>query len=129
MYAKQDKRKTESAHEISGKLDTSVWVRAFSSNSEWSNKDEFLDVIYWIRQVLGLIIGITWGVVAMKGFAGIISFSLLNAGLVYIYFNNFQKVEEEEYGGAWEITKEGFMTSFASFMVSWIIVYSAIQYG
>jgi hypothetical protein len=26
-------------------------------------------------------------------------------------------VDEEEYGGAWELTKEGFMTSFAGFLV------------
>lgn len=42
----------------------------------------------------------------------------MNAGLIYIYFSNFQSVDEEEYGGAWELTKEGFMTSFAGFLVS-----------
>ncbi|KAG9328713.1 hypothetical protein JZ751_011404 [Albula glossodonta] len=28
-----------------------------------------------------------------------------------------QWVDEEEYGGVWELTKEGFMTSFALFLV------------
>ena len=37
---------------------------------------------------------------------------------MYIYFTNFQKIDEEEYGGPWELTKEGFMTSFALFLVS-----------
>lgn len=41
----------------------------------------------------------------------------MNAGLIYVYFSNFQSVDEEEYGGAWELTKEGFMTSFAGFLV------------
>jgi Rab5-interacting protein (Rab5ip). len=41
----------------------------------------------------------------------------VNAGLIYLYFTNFQHVDEEEYGGAWELTKEGFMTSFAGFLV------------
>lgn len=41
----------------------------------------------------------------------------MNAGLIYLYFTNFQHVDEEEYGGAWELTKEGFMTSFAGFLV------------
>jgi hypothetical protein len=44
-------------------------------------------------------------------------FVLVNAGLIYLYFSNFQVVDEEEYGGAWELTKEGFMTSFAGFLV------------
>ena len=42
---------------------------------------------------------------------------MLNAGILYIYFTNFQKIDEEEYGGPWELTKEGFMTSFALFLV------------
>jgi hypothetical protein len=34
-----------------------------------------------------------------------------------LYFSTFQSVDEEEFGGAWELTKEGFMTSFAGFLV------------
>ena len=48
----------------------------------------------------------------------IFRFALINAGVLYIYFTNFQKIDEEEYGGPWELTKEGFMTSFALFLVS-----------
>lgn len=45
-------------------------------------------------------------------------FVAVNAGVIYLYVNNFQTVDEEEYGGMWEILKEGFMTSFAGFLVS-----------
>lgn len=44
-------------------------------------------------------------------------FLLVNAGVIYFYVLNFQSIDEEEYGGMWEITKEGFMTSFAGFLV------------
>lgn len=44
-------------------------------------------------------------------------FILVNAGITYLYFNSFQQIDEEEFGGAWELTKEGFMTSFAGFLV------------
>lgn len=44
-------------------------------------------------------------------------FAAINAGLLYIYFSSFQAIDEEEYGGVWELTKEGFMTSFAGFLV------------
>ena len=53
---------------------------------------------------------------------------MVNAGVVYIYFNSFQSIDEEEYGGAWELTKEGFMTSFAGFLVTWIIIYSGLHF-
>lgn len=45
-------------------------------------------------------------------------FVIVNAGSLYLYFSSFQQVDEEEFGGTWELTKEGFMTSFAGFLVS-----------
>ncbi|XP_051488796.1 respirasome Complex Assembly Factor 1 [Apus apus] len=106
----------------------SVWGKALRSDSAWSDKDEFLDVIYWFRQIIAVILGIIWGVVPLKGFVGIAVFCLINAGVLYLYFSSFQQIDEEEYGGTWELTKEGFMTSFALFLVVWIIFYTAIHY-
>lgn len=34
-------------------------------------KDEFLDVIYWLRQIIAVILGVIWGVAPLKGFLGI----------------------------------------------------------
>lgn len=47
----------------------------------------------------------------------------VNAGVIYFYVNSFQTIDEEEYGGMWEITKEGFMTSFAGFLVNIISIF------
>ncbi|KAL1518280.1 hypothetical protein ABEB36_001924 [Hypothenemus hampei] len=107
---------------------TSVWSRAFTANSEWLDKEEFLDVIYWIRQVLGVILGVVWGVLPLKGFFGLALFIVINAVVLYLYYSNFQGVDEEEYGGPWELTKEGFITSFAGFLVTWIIIYTGLHY-
>ena len=106
----------------------SVWTRAVTAKSSWPEKEEFLDVIYWIRQVLGVILGLIWGLAAFHGVLGLAIFAILNAGILYVYFSAFQAVDEEEYGGAWELTKEGFMTSFASFLVVWIILYSGLHF-
>lgn len=106
----------------------SVLTKALTSKSEWPDKDEFLDVIYWARQALGIILGVIWALIPLKGFVGLLFFALVNAGVIYVYFSSFQGVDEEEYGGAWELTKEGFMTSFAGFLVTWIIIYSGLYY-
>lgn len=45
-------------------------------------------------------------------------FFAINVGIVYVYYNSFQKVDDEEYGGPSEILKEGLMTSFSTFLVS-----------
>ncbi|XP_046622578.1 respirasome Complex Assembly Factor 1 isoform X1 [Neodiprion virginianus] len=99
------------------KTELSVWTRAITANSEWPDKEEFLDVIYWSRQAIGIIVGIGWGLIPLKGFIGLLLFFLVNAGVMYVYFSNFQQVDEEEYGGPWELTKEGFVTSFAGFLI------------
>ena len=46
-----------------------------------------------------------------------IRFVLINAGVLFVYFTNFQKIDDEEYGGPMELTKEGFFTSFSLFLV------------
>ena len=108
---------------------SNLWSRAVTAKSSWPDKEEFLDVIYWLRQVLGVIIGLAWGTLAIQGAVGLVLFAALNAGLVYVYFSAFQAVDEEEYGGAWELTKEGFMTSAASFLVAWIILYTGLHFA
>ena len=37
--------------------------------------------------------------------------------IVYVYHAFFHGVDEEEFGGLWELLKEGMMTSFALFLV------------
>ncbi|CAI9572681.1 unnamed protein product [Staurois parvus] len=118
------KRKEEPAVSNGGvKVKVSPWSKALRGDSSWEDKDEFLDVIYWMRQILAIVLGVIWGIVPLKGFVGIAIFCLLNAGILYLYFSSFQRVDEEEYGGTWELTKEGFMTSFALFLVCVVIFY------
>ncbi|XP_022117707.1 respirasome Complex Assembly Factor 1 [Pieris rapae] len=109
------------------KLSDSVWKKAFSSNAEWPDKEEFLDVIYWMRQAIGIVLGLCWGLLPLKGFLGLLLFVVVNAAVIYFYVSSIQNVDEEEFGGMWEITKEGFMTSFAGFLVTWIIMYTGLH--
>lgn len=56
-------------------------------------------------------------------------FLILNAVSLYAYFTNFQQIDEEEFGGAWELTKEGFVTSLAGFLVRKIVAYKLFLYS
>ncbi|KAF3824860.1 hypothetical protein GH733_010194 [Mirounga leonina] len=95
-----------------GALKVSVWSKVLRSDAAWEDKDEFLDVIYWFRQIIAVVLGVIWGVLPLRGFLGIAGFCLINAGVLYLYFSNYLQIDEEEYGGTWELTKEG---SFGSF--------------
>ena len=118
--------------------------KVFTYHADWPEKEEFLDVIYWSRQILGLVIGCVWGLVPLKGFIGILLFGALSAGLIYVWFTavqgricparqqscfilNTSGIDEAEYGGAWELTKEGFLSGAAGFFVTWIIVYTGLH--
>ena len=37
------------------------------NKSRWPDKEEFLDVIYWLRQLVGLVLGLIWGTFAVQG--------------------------------------------------------------
>uniref|UniRef100_A0A8C5RKE2 RAB5 interacting factor n=1 Tax=Laticauda laticaudata TaxID=8630 RepID=A0A8C5RKE2_LATLA len=105
---------------ITGGPSQQTYVVPYELDIVFSLQDEFLDVIYWFRQIIAVILGVIWGIVPLKGFVGIAIFCLINAGVLYLYFSSFQQIDEEEYGGTWELTKEGFMTSFALFLVIYV---------
>ncbi|EDV25965.1 uncharacterized protein TRIADDRAFT_24387, partial [Trichoplax adhaerens] len=90
--------------------------------------DEYLDIIYWLRQIVGLVFGVVWGIIPLYGILGIGIFGIANAGLLYLYFTYYQPADEEEVGDTWELTKEGFMSSFSIFLVAWIMTYSGVHF-
>lgn len=55
-------------------------------------------------------------------------FFAINTAVVYLYYSSFQKIDEEDYGGISELLKEGLMTSFSTFLVSFILTIKIIVY-
>jgi len=104
---------------------TDLFFKSLTVEATWDEKDEFLDVIYWMRQVFAVINGIIWGLLAFKGIIGIGLFFAINCAIVYVYVAKFQKVDEDDYGGIQELLKEGLFTAFAAFLVCWILLYTA----
>eukprot|EP00118_Oscarella_pearsei_P007608 m.37851 g.37851 ORF g.37851 m.37851 type:complete len:125 (+) comp32454_c0_seq1:131-505(+) len=108
-----------------------LWSKAISRSTDWSGdegKEEFFDVIYWLRQAMSLIFGLAWGLLPMRGILGLGLFLALNAGIVYLYCTTYQSIDEEAFGGVLELLKEGLFTSFAMFLVLWILTYSAVHF-
>lgn len=104
-----------------------TWWHLFDRNSTWDDKDEVLDAVYWFRQVLAVVMGITWGYLGLTGFVGIISFIVLNSIAAYSIANRTgYDFDPDE---SFQSVKEGFMAVFASFLVSWTVTYSAVHFG
>ncbi|CAI2355409.1 unnamed protein product [Caenorhabditis sp. 36 PRJEB53466] len=94
--------------------------KALAPGSEWPDKDELLDVVYWGKQVLSLFVGLIFGFTPMTGILGIISYVVISSVVAQHYVTKFQKVDEDDVGGFWELSKEGFGAAFATYMVTWI---------
>ncbi|TRY53911.1 hypothetical protein DNTS_033797 [Danionella cerebrum] len=92
-------KRKEEIQAVNGGVKLSTWSKALRCRAAWDEKDEFLDVVYWIRQIIAVILGVIWGIAPLKGFLGIAIFCVLNAAVLYVYFSSFQQVDEEEYGG------------------------------
>ena len=103
-----------------------------------SKKDEFLDAVYWTRQVVALLLGLVWGVVGLTGFVGIASFVAVNSAFVYLYASAFKLFFEfianlinhssiiqgkfnKDHDSVSDGIKEGFMSAFSVFMVCFAI--------
>ncbi|KAK3703966.1 hypothetical protein QZH41_009889 [Actinostola sp. cb2023] len=62
----QKRKKTPQELSAEGSV-SETFKKALKSGSKWEDKEEFLDVIYWLRQILAVLLGITWGIVPLKG--------------------------------------------------------------
>ena len=94
-----------------------AWKKALDPSSTWSEKDEFLDVIFWGRQIISVVLGLISGMTQFQGALALVAFCVLNCGAVVIFVNRFKSIDEEDDGDVMEIAKEAFMTAFSSFMV------------
>lgn len=103
-----------------------TWLDIFDRSAVWDDKDEILDAIYWFRQILAFIMGIIWGLLGLTGFLGTISFCALNSIAAYAIANNSGYEFDPDEG--FLSVKEGFMTTFATFLVTWIVTYTTTHF-
>eukprot|EP00262_Sarcandra_glabra_P008930 TRINITY_DN22880_c0_g1_i1.p1 TRINITY_DN22880_c0_g1~~TRINITY_DN22880_c0_g1_i1.p1 ORF type:complete len:126 (+),score=23.63 TRINITY_DN22880_c0_g1_i1:316-693(+) len=92
------------------------------------DKDQLGDVLHWIRQAVGLIIGFLCGLVPLVGAIWIVVFLLLSSGIIYGYYALILKIDEEEFGGHGALLQEGLFASFTLFLLAWILVYSLAHF-
>ncbi|RDD44174.1 Uncharacterized protein C20orf24 [Trichoplax sp. H2] len=104
MSTTPSKRQKNKGENNQSDTSASVFHRALRPKSTFE-KDEYLDIIYWLRQIVGLVFGVVWGIIPLYGILGIGIFGIANAGLLYLYFTYYQPADEEEVGDTWELTK------------------------
>ena len=61
-------------------------------------KDEILDFVFWCRQIIALIFGLSAGIMGFTGIYVIVSFFVALFLLSYVYYTKILKINEEDFG-------------------------------
>ncbi|CAK0785251.1 hypothetical protein CVIRNUC_008457 [Coccomyxa viridis] len=91
------------------------------------DKEDLLDVLHWMRQLLAVVAGCVWGVLPLTGLYAFLGFLALCLLLPYLWYQS-QRIDEEEFGGHQALAGEGLAPALASFVLVWIIAYTFSHY-
>lgn len=124
------KKTTESASkEIQAKTpsqnepNTSLLKRVLKPGTEISATEAFT-VVHWIRQLLGIFVGISFGLFQLTGFPAIMSYVALSLTMPFSILSLSHELDVEEVSEAGSIQTEGFLPATALFFLCWIISFT-----
>lgn len=123
--ADSKRAKSKAAATASDATGASKWQKALDPTAEWE-KTELHEVVYWLRQVLGVLCGVVWGVIPLTGYVGNLAFLGLSGLALFVFFAKYHRTVDPEW--YWPLTQEGYLNSYAIFLVTWIIAYNAVHF-
>ena len=106
-----------------------IFKKGLTYNGQW-DKDSFFeynDVVYWLRQIIGLLVGLVCGALPLTGAAGFATFAIAIVALPYFFYTNYSRINIEDFGPT-TMLSEGLSQSFGVFVLTWIIVYSGMNF-
>ncbi len=116
--------------EESTKLSASeILVKGLQINGKWDKDSfpEFMSIIFWLRQLIGIVVGITCGSCGIAGVLGFFLFVSANTMIPFVYYRLFANIDIDDFGPT-EVLSEGYQPSFGMFMLFWIVVYTICQH-
>ncbi|KAG0571625.1 hypothetical protein KC19_VG028400 [Ceratodon purpureus] len=112
---------------LDGDSIASLFKKLARKDATW-DRDQIGDVLHWLRQVIGLICGIVWGLFPLTGFGWIVVFVALSSAIVYGVYSLYLRLDGEDFGGDARLLQEGFFASMTLFLLGWTLVYSLIHF-
>jgi len=97
--------------------------RALRPCGRWpGTKDELLDAVFWLRQLLSVGAGVALGVVGVTGFPGFLVY-IASTTLACVLYARFFLGGADVLEGT-EALSEGLLGSLGFFFISWVLSYS-----
>ena len=106
----------------SGRTKWYLWSLALTRGHTWEKIDLF-EVVYWFRQIIGVLLGIVAGTLQATGLPGL-AFGMCFLVVVPYAYVWFVLGVDVEAVGPFEVVTEGFLPAYASYLLFWIAVYS-----
>jgi len=89
------------------------------------SKEEFFDIVHWLRQIIALVLGVVAGYLHLTGFPIIAAFFIINFGFFHIYATKYLNFEDEK-TEQHELYTEGLMIGFFTFVLTWIVTHTFV---
>merc|ERR1739838_1140870 len=89
--------------------------------------DEILDQVTLQRWLISIVIGPVFGLIGLKGILGLALYGCAIALISLAIVNRHGKDALERVGGSTLVIKEGGLSAFAAFCVTWIITFTAMH--
>jgi len=98
-----------------------------TSEGTKNDEDMILDQVTWYRWFLSLLMGPIWGLLGLKGLFAIALYGCSIALFALAVVNKHGTDALEKVGGSSLVIKEGGLSAFAAFTVTWIITFTVIN--
>lgn len=99
----------------------SIALAAGSSPS----KEDLYKVLFYVRQILGVLAGIVAGTLGLTGLIVILGFLALNCFITHVYAYNYLKVDQDKVEQK-ELYIESLVISALNFNITWIATYTFV---
>lgn len=126
-------KETTAVSEVSGYVDRGfsrvsrllkLSLPPYSDSHVWE-KDDVSSILHWLKQFLGIFLGILFGVIPITGWTGL----ALAAGTIYSACSSFiaaAKVPDTLYSPT-EAAQEALMATFMTFLLFWTLTYTIVH--
>uniref|UniRef100_A0AC35UGF6 N-acetylgalactosaminide beta-1,3-galactosyltransferase n=1 Tax=Rhabditophanes sp. KR3021 TaxID=114890 RepID=A0AC35UGF6_9BILA len=105
------------------------FVKAITPQTNWTHMDQILDVLYWFKQFLAVISGITCGYNGATGAHFIVFYFIFSVIVSFYFIRGFHKtIEGQENLDITSIGKEGISVHVALFILIWITSYTFFNF-
>ncbi|KAF5835314.1 hypothetical protein DUNSADRAFT_7594 [Dunaliella salina] len=96
--------------------------------SVYGPQDELVSVLYIWRIAVAIIAAVACGTMPATGWAPPAVFFLASMLSTVVFYKGYLQIDEDEYGGKAPLLWDGTPLSMCTFLVAWIVTYSAAHF-